>query len=846
LNKWKKAISAGMSAALVASLFTFIAATTAFASVTVTSAGTVPRGDTSTGTATFTFTENDANEFSINGTLTVTILDSASGATVTFTGTPVLTAPGSLGASVAVAGNVITVTTTGHDDSNVEQITVSGLKIKATLAAATGAIKATLGGTLSGFVTPATVTATGILQEPLPIAATAGISVNVTSTCNFVTGTSVNFSDVTDARVVTVAGGATLTGVQDIDFAGGTSTHPIGTTVTGTVANCNALTLGSPGTVADVVVQDVPDGAASVQPGEFNQEVANTTITEQTAGYLADNTVLTFALSNALFSNSPIAWVSGGAGLTLAGANQAPCNLSFDRKSCSVTVTDVSTGAAQITLGDANDVGGIGTANADPILVDVPAGTAIGSAVDVTVTGVPAIIVSVDAQTVAYVARVVVGTAAQPTIYIGENDQPSGQISITESGAGFFTDGTGSNNALALCLRTGETFTRAPFAVVTAGDLKLLNGLVGGTSVLGTLYTDALAPGAGNSCARWTVYTASTAASTIEIRGSDSAGAVLASGANNGPRLSVPNSLTPGTTQSDILIGTQAQILNGAGLSSVVSNAVRAFRNTVAVAAVSQPAIARGSIDSLAGNLTITETQAGQLKAGEFVCVEILPHTNSVTTSLISDVFLKTANTNDRPVVSTNSATGLLAGAVSFGCGDTDETDVFTSFGFSVTQQASGTLGVVTISNIHYITTGDAINGPILVRVENQTGFGTDFEAVVSNGKIGNVVAGTASSRLGVTKIGAFTTGTKVQAKGKYVTFRFDFGIAAAGAHFEIWAATKTGNDWSGFSKVTSRVANASGVVYYYIRQNSATWKSYRAYWTGGGVWSPARQARWR
>jgi hypothetical protein len=40
-------------------------------------------------------------------------------------------------------------------------------------------------------------------------------------------------------------------------------------------------------------------------------------------------------------------------------------------------------------------------------------------------------------------------------------------------------------------------------------------------------------------------------------------------------------------------------------------------------------------------------------------------------------------------------------------------------------------------------------------------------------------------------------------------------------------------------------VANASGVVYYYIRQNSATWKSYRAQWASGGVFTPARQARW-
>ncbi|MBI3749063.1 MAG: hypothetical protein HY262_09510 [Chloroflexi bacterium] len=41
------------------------------------------------------------------------------------------------------------------------------------------------------------------------------------------------------------------------------------------------------------------------------------------------------------------------------------------------------------------------------------------------------------------------------------------------------------------------------------------------------------------------------------------------------------------------------------------------------------------------------------------------------------------------------------------------------------------------------------------------------------------------------------------------------------------------------------RVANASGVVYYYIRQSSATWKSYRANNVSGGTWTQSRQARW-
>jgi hypothetical protein len=169
------------------------------------------------------------------------------------------------------------------------------------------------------------------------------------------------------------------------------------------------------------------------------------------------------------------------------------------------------------------------------------------------------------------------------------------------------------------------------------------------------------------------------------------------------------------------------------------------------------------------------------------------------------------------------------------------------SFSFFILQQSTTGTGKVTISNIHFSVLNDAVAGAVQVNV---VGLGTggnsiDFQRIVSNARVGSPIAGTAATRLGVTQVGAFTTSTKVTTKGKYVTYRFDFGVAAAGKAVQVWGATKTGNDWSAFAVVTTRTANASGVVYYYIRQNSATWKSYRAYWTGGGAWTPARQARW-
>jgi hypothetical protein len=119
------------------------------------------------------------------------------------------------------------------------------------------------------------------------------------------------------------------------------------------------------------------------------------------------------------------------------------------------------------------------------------------------------------------------------------------------------------------------------------------------------------------------------------------------------------------------------------------------------------------------------------------------------------------------------------------------------------------------------------------------------FQSIVSNARVGSTVAGKNATRLGVTQVGAFTISTKLPHRNRYVTYRIDFGIGAAHQLVAIWGATKHGNDWTAFTRITSRVANASGVVYYYIRQSSLTWKSYRGNWIGGGVWTPARQTHW-
>ena len=832
LNKWKKAISVGMSASLLASLFTVIAASTALAGVTVTSAGNVPRGGTSATTASFVFTESSAACIpDAAAQFTVTIAPAAPGAgTVTFSGTPVVSAPGSLGVAVDVTGSVITVDIDASDTANVESISISGLSIKASTTATLGAITATyadvVGANLSCW--QAGGTASGTIATGIGPGATSVI-VNVATTgCLFVpsAGAPGTLDFVQNAESVDITAvsalGVPAAGQQTLTIAATASLHDAATGVSQSTACAPTGVLASPGTVVDSLIYNSP-AQPTVIPGENNQDAGDLSVTERTAGFLSAGTTLTFTIATAgvTFSHAPNGVITSGA---LTGAVGV---LSPDLKSVTFTINTASVAAATLTVSN--------------IDYDVAASVPIGTSVSVGLVLSGSKVVTPTSRSNAVVGRVVVGIGATPTVFIGENNQASGLITLTESGPGFLTDGTGPNNVVSLCLATFETFTLAPWAIVTGGDLRLREGAVASPDniVLGTAYVN----GEGQSCAYWTVWTASTTASTIEIRATDPAapGAPLASGPTSGPRLSVGSLLEPGTTQAGIAFGDFADLVTDAeaapesDFDSLVVFAVRAFRSGVNVVALSQPTIPRGSTGSAAGNVTNTETLQGQFKPGEEICFEILPRTNQPT---IQDTFFLQAIQNQRPVLTTNVASGLAVSDVTASGLDT--------YCFFVTQQAFGpTLGVITISNMNYITTADAINGPVLLNVFQDNGPGVDFEAVVSNAKIGTAVAGTAATRLGVTQVGAFTISTKLPKIGKYVTYRFDFGVGAAGQTFKVWGATKTGNDWSAFTVITARVANASGVVYYHIRQNAATWRSYRAEWAGGGVFTPARQSRW-
>ena len=269
-NTTKRTVALGLVATLLATLGAAAGAVPALASTSVTSAGNVLPGGTSAGTASFTLTENAIAGFSnAGGTLVVTITDRLGASTVHFTGTPVRTAPGSLRATVALgsAGTSFIITTLGADDINMEQITVSGLRISADAGAAAGPIKASVSGSLVGAILSTTATATGTVQTFVGAGTAASVHVNVSSACGFAaTGglnTNVTFSDVADSRAITAATALT-SGQQTMTFAAGASTHLVGTALTQVVADCLGSSMASPGTVGSGSTQHL---AFTTQPG---------------------------------------------------------------------------------------------------------------------------------------------------------------------------------------------------------------------------------------------------------------------------------------------------------------------------------------------------------------------------------------------------------------------------------------------------------------------------------------------------------------------------------------------------------------------------------------------------
>jgi hypothetical protein len=247
--------------------------------------------------------------------------------------------------------------------------------------------------------------------------------------------------------------------------------------------------------------------------------------------------------------------------------------------------------------------------------------------------------------------------------------------------------------------------------------------------------------------------------------------------------------------------------------------------------------------------LTFAETLNGQFGPGETITCMLQ---NSATNEN-NQVFVSTANSNDLPIVSTNTASGLIAHLSS-------ATNGLASFSIMVDQSAfAPSLGTITVSNLHYVVVSGAILGPVTVECsnfshttfnENVVAVGAQFDAFVSNAAIGTAPVVTApavttsGTALGATKVGPFTVATKVAKLGQYVTWKFSGGSALVGKTVQIWVATKnSAGKWSAFALTTARRVDASGNAYFWWKTSSKAWISVRAgYLT---TLSVATQARW-
>ncbi len=346
--------------------------------------------------------------------------------------------------------------------------------------------------------------------------------------------------------------------------------------------------------------------------------------------------------------------------------------------------------------------------------------------------------------TIGTINNTVDGTAqAIPSVIIGANDQATGTVVLREAQPGMFSASV-DQNILRVCYQSttgqkAEVFTRAPWLVVTAGNLSIRaisdptipsGGVAAGTGVRGYLGSYTLPQSYnGPFCAQWIVFTPSTTASTLEIRGSAADGTMLPAGPNNGPHVNVDAQQTPGPVTLNICMVPQENLTNpayqtlGSCLSSytgfrAVQNAVRVYGANVAVAAVSQPELRKGLLNQPAGNVTITETATYQLGnywylgyASQAIWFQIVPNNMR---DVLPSVYFNTDRVT--PVVATNSAeSGLIA---TFGrwVNNTTFTAVVNQRAF-VPVSGAWVPGKITVSNIQYSATNDAALGPVQLQV---------------------------------------------------------------------------------------------------------------------------------
>ena len=436
---------------------------------------------------------------------------------------------------------------------------------------------------------------------------------------------------------------------------------------------------------------------------------------------------------------------------------------------------------------------------------------------------------------------VAAGATAAPTIFIGQNDQPTGMITIRESAAGVITDA----GLLRVRLESGESWSvgRHFWAVVTSGDLRF--------NVAGLPASQARMTSVVDLTGQWLTvlpFTGSTVASTIEIR-DGTATAPAASAPAAGPRVNVPSDMLPGQTFVDVFNGA-AQVADN------VVIAVRAYTRTATATTSAQLPVVRGGINQAVGSITFTEGFPNEFGTGYDVelCL-VYPTVANQRAYIWSNPVGANA-----PVVTTNSTvSGLIA---SFDPGDSGDECI----NLDVTDTGLSGLGTITISNLRLDVKTDAPLGPVFVRIFTWGRFFNGdsiapashnrglLQATVSPAIViqRTAIRITSATALGRTMVGPFTTPTKTAALNQRITWRFSGGSALAGKRVQIWVATRAADgSWGAWTRVTGRTADGAGNAFFWTRYSSATRISVRAFYPGDAMrlpsWSPAgRQGVWR
>jgi hypothetical protein len=446
------------------------------------------------------------------------------------------------------------------------------------------------------------------------------------------------------------------------------------------------------------------------------------------------------------------------------------------------------------------------------------------------------------------------GTAqAIPSVIIGANDQATGTVVIREAAAGKL-GASYLTNVLRVCFvsQTGapEIFTRAPWLVVTNGDLTIRANsdptFPSGAAAPGTGVRGYLGVG-GTNCAQWIVFAKSATASTLEIRGSGTDGAMLASGPNNGPHVNVNAQQVPGPVTLSLLQIPYDQFSNGSIPASltdfdIVQNAVRVYGANVAVAAVSQPEIRRGLIGQAAGDVTITETATYQLGAPTFLGYRQQAIWFQIVANNQRDVLPSVYFATDRtaPVVSTNSAASGLVARFDRWWNNTTFSVITEQRAF-VPVAGAWVPGVITVSKLAYSATNDAALGPVQLQVcstggltvsnpsdfavcpGRQTGLlgavaenPANFNQTVSNAKVveDSSILGAIAPGVAGPGTNKWTFNTVIVKKGTYVTLRLQaVKGAVVGDRIEIWGRTSKTGAWT---KLTTRLVGANGYIFYF------------------------------